>query len=283
MPELPEIHTITTDLNSMISGYSIKKVTVATNYRVLPNNTEFNKRLTGKTIKQVRRIAKNIIIEMEPKDFLVIHLGLTGRVLVRKPEEINDKWVWVVLRLGNKVDTKDLKYCDMRMFGKIGVLSEEEVEKLSQSYGPEPLNEIKDPKEFLNIIRSKKTIIKNILMDQSIVSGMGNIYVMDALFMAGIHPETPTRNITLEMAHKLLTSSKEILGEGIAHRGATLPDKTYVDPYGREGTQQQYFKIYMKKNCPVCGGKVTFKKIGGRGTYFCPVCQPLNALGSLPL
>lgn len=163
----------------------------------------------------------------------------------------------------------------MRQFGKIKVLDEKSLSELRNKYGLDILEADITPDEFLRIIKSKNTNIKNALMDQKIISGVGNIYATDALFLSGINPKTRTKDMNLQKSEKLLNSLKEILREGIKNRGATLPDEMYVDIFGKPGNQQKYFKIYGKKICPKCGARVSFEKINGRGTYFCPVCQPL--------
>jgi formamidopyrimidine-DNA glycosylase len=162
------------------------------------------------------------------------------------------------------------------MFGKIAAVGAKSIQNLIGKYGPEPINTVLTAEKFHEIIKSKKTNIKNVLLDQTVVSGLGNIYATDALFLAGINPGTNTANITLEKSKKLMEACREILLEGIKNRGSTLPDKAYVDIFGKEGKQQNFFRIYMKEKCPVCNSKVTFTKLNGRGTYYCTVCQPPN-------
>jgi formamidopyrimidine-DNA glycosylase len=129
------------------------------------------------------------------------------------------------------------------------------------------------PETCLTRLRSKNTIIKTALLEQSIVAGLGNIYATDALWLAKIHPETKTQSLMPEQVQILLNSAKEILLEGIKHRGSTLPDEAYVDIFGKPGSHQNYFRIYGKTYCPDCKTKVEYKKLNGRGTYFCPKCQ----------
>jgi formamidopyrimidine-DNA glycosylase len=276
MPELPEVHTIVTDLNRYISGYKILSVVINSSYKTIPNNPVFKKAVMEKSITEVTRIAKNIILKLSSGNYILIHLAMTGRVLLRKPADKPDGWVCVVLKLERDDDTKELRFTDVRKFGKMGVIGEKAFQGLVNKYGPEPLNVNLTPKQFLEIIKSKKTNIKNVLLDQNLISGLGNIYTTDALFLSGINPQTQTSKITLNMANKLLGSAKLVLQEGIKNRGSTLPDKAYVDIFGKEGSQQKYFKIYMKEKCPKCNLGVKFIKINGRGTYFCENCQPLN-------
>jgi formamidopyrimidine-DNA glycosylase len=281
MPELPEVHTIVSDLNSNISGYKISGVRIEKNYKTIPDNDTFKKSVLGQSITQVERIAKNIIIHLSSDNYILIHLAMTGRVLLRNKQDKSDGWTKVILDLEKNGEQKQLRFTDTRMFGKIGVVGGKAIQGLVDKYGPEPISQNLADEQFLGILRSKKTNIKNALLDQSLVSGLGNIYATEALFLAGIDPHTNTAKITPENAKKLLEASKKILLEGISNRGSTLPDKAYVDIFGKEGSQQNFFRIYMKEKCPTCGTRVTFTKLNGRGTYFCPNCQPPDGQGPL--
>jgi formamidopyrimidine-DNA glycosylase len=283
MPELPEAHTISTDLNNHIVGYKITGIKIASKYKVKPDNKVFAEQLSNKKISGVSRIGKNIVIELD-SGFLVFHLAMTGKLLIKSPKEKKGKWVRLVLKLENDEKEGNIQFLvfeDMRMFGKVSLLTSVELAKLKEKYGPEPLKEHLDAQKFLELIKSRNTNIKNLLLDQKTIAGMGNIYATDALFIAGIHPETRTDEMTLETAGKLLNAAREILQEGIQNRGSTLPDRMYLDIFGEEGNQQHFFRIYMKENCPNCKGKVEFKKISGRGTYFCPSCQTFGKQKSL--
>ena len=268
MPEFPEVHTITNDLKKYITGFKINKIILNPKY-TLPN-------LKNKTIKNVKQVAKNIVLELDSEQFLVLHLAMTGRILLRKDRNINDKWVKITLEISKNNKTYYLKFSDMREFGKVQLLDKKQFKELTQKYGPTPLDDSLTSKEFLRIIRSKNTNIKNILLDQRLISGIGNIYATDALFLAKIDPKTKTKNINLEMTEKLLKNLRLILEEAIKNRGSTLPDGMYVDIFGKPGLYQKWFKIYMKHKCPECGGKVEYFKLNGRGTYWCPHCQPTH-------
>lgn len=281
MPELPEVHTIVTDLNSSISCYKIIGVDISKGYTTLPSNVIFQKTVIGQNIEGVERKAKNILIKLSSGNYILIHLAMTGRVLLRRLDEDKDNWQKVCLKIKKGKDLKEIRFTDTRMFGKVMVVGEKGIRNLDQKYGPEILDGNLTAETFYEIVKSKKTNIKNVLLDQAAVSGLGNIYATDALFMAGISPNTHTSQITPEGAKKLLASAKKILLEGISNRGSTLPDKSYVDIFGKEGKQQNFFKIYMKDVCPNCKSKVIFIKLNGRGTYYCENCQPQNNQNSL--
>jgi formamidopyrimidine-DNA glycosylase len=273
MPELPEVHTISSDLDKHLSGFKIIDVEITPKYNAVPDNKTFVKAVRGKKIKKVSRVAKNILIELDSDGYVVFHLAMTGRLLLRLNKQNEDKWVKILFTVKKGEKVRYLKFTDMRTFGKAELLDMEGVKKLINKYGPEPLNENITPEEFMKIIRSKRTNIKNALLDQQLMSGLGNIYANDTLFIARVHPETKTSDITPDLAQRLLSAAQEILQEGIKNRGSTLPDKMYMDIFGKPGKQQDNFRVYMRETCPNCSEKIEFIKLNGRGTYFCPTCQ----------
>jgi formamidopyrimidine-DNA glycosylase len=275
MPELPEVHTIATDLKKHISKSKIVGIDIKDGYKTLPGNQEFIQAVLNQEISDVNRIAKNIKIDLSNSKSILIHLAMTGRVLIRRKEFKADSWERVIFTVEKNGKQIHVRFCDMRMFGKVKLLEQSDLEEFRNKYGPEPLKEDLTPEEFLKQVKSKKTSIKNALLDQKVISGLGNIYATDALFLAKIHPETPTTKLTLLMAEKLLETSRIVLEEGIEHRGSTLDDLMYVDVFGKPGSHQDHFKVYSKKTCAVCETKIDYKKINGRGTYFCPSCQKM--------
>jgi formamidopyrimidine-DNA glycosylase len=274
MPELPEVHTITKDLNKYAAGYTIKRAVIAKKYNVLPDNNTFVESVEEKTIGGAERIAKNILLRLEGNKYIRFHLAMSGKLLLREPEVKDDKWVRLVLLLERYSTQKNLLFSDMRMFGKVELLDERGREMLKESIGLNVLDETLTPAKFLAKLKSKRTNVKNALLDQHLFAGLGNIYATDALFEAGIHPETKTAEINSEKATKLLSGIQKILQQGIENRGATLPDKMYVDLFGKGGTQQEHFRVYMRKRCKVCASPIQYYKLNGRGTYSCPTCQP---------
>lgn len=272
MPELPEVHTISTDLNKHIKGAKILRIDFFENYKVFPDNQTFVEKLQNKKIKDVSRIAKNIVFELEDATIFTIHLAMTGRIFIRTSEKL-DRWQKISIKLVKNGKTAHLRFCDMRMFGKVKFLSENEILHLKTRYGPEVIDENLTYETFHNQIKSKKTNIKNALLDQEIVSGLGNIYATDTLFISKIHPLTQTKDLTFEHSKILLDAAREILKEAISNRGSTLEDKMYVDIFGKPGNHQNFFRIYSKKICPTCNSKTTFEKINGRGTFYCSNCQ----------
>lgn len=273
MPELPEVYTISQDLKKNIIGYKIINIQTSKYYKLPSSVNTRLKNTIGLKIEDVDNIAKNIVIKLSKGTYIIFHLAMTGRILLREPSHKDDNWVKVVLEIQKDKKTKNLKFTDMRQFGKVLVLDKQGLTTLTNKYGLNPLEDSVTPEKFLSAIKSKKSNIKNVLLDQKIVSGVGNIYATDSLFLSKIHPQVSSQDITLDGATKLLKSVRQVLKEGIKNRGSTLPDKMYVDIFGNEGHQQNHFKIYLKQKCSVDNSKVEFIKINGRGTYFCPTCQ----------
>ena len=278
MPEFPEVYTITKDLKHIAEGKLIKKVELHGDYETLPNNKEFTQKVENQKILKIKQIAKNINLELENDRVINIHLGMSGQVLAKKKNKTL-RWERVTFTLVNPRDEGKklyLAYRSIRKFGKVELLNKSEYKKLKGKYGPSPIAEELTLDKFLKIIKSKNTNIKNLLMGQEKIGGLGNIYATEALFRAKLHPETRTKNISRKTAEKLLQEIKNVINEGIENRGSTLSDELYRDIYGKKGTQQKHFQIYGKEQCPSCKGKVKKKKISGRNTYFCPSCQKLE-------
>ena len=246
MPELPEVQTIVGDLKTNIVGYKIPKVIIAKKYSVLPDTNTFEEFTINSKVTNVERVAKNIVLHLDNKHFIRVHLAMTGRVLLREINNKTDKWVRVIFVLQKGKEQKHLRYCDMRMFGKIEFMDGEAYKKLFKKYGPEILDKTLTTEKFLEIIKNKNTNIKNLLLDQKQVSGLGNIYASDALFLSRINPKTKTSKITYDQANKLLKSARKVLEKGIKNRGSTLFDKMFVDIFGKEGSHQNHFEIYSK-------------------------------------
>lgn len=286
MPELPEVTTIVSQLQKEIVGQTIADVQSINGYKTTPEFKEFRQKVTGQKVMSVKRIAKNIVIQITNN--IVIHLAMTGRLLLRQKDQKEDPWTRLifVLREGPSSSRtvlpveRELRFCDARLFGFVRLMNQTELDQYASKYGPDALDENLSPTVFLAQLQKKKTVVKRALLEQEIIAGAGNIYVNDSLWLAGIHPETLTQQVTEEQATRLLTALKTILEEGIEHRGSTLGDKMYVDVYGREGEHQNYFRVFGKEGqaCPRCSAIINYIDIGGRGTFFCPKCQKKPSL-----
>ncbi|MFH1955282.1 MAG: DNA-formamidopyrimidine glycosylase [Patescibacteria group bacterium] len=275
MPELPEVTTITNQLKKEVVGKKISSVFINPIYKTIPASKRFKKDIAGSTILEVTRIAKVMLLTLEKdtiKKYLVIHLAMTGAIRFYTANKSAFKQELVAI---NFKDGSKISFTDQRRFGYVKLLDEVELAKLKNKYGPDP-SEVTAIK-FEKRIKSKNTNIKNALLDQQIIAGIGNIYANEALFMAKIHPKTRTNNITTQQYSHLLAEIKQVLSDAIKHKGSTLSDLMYSDIYGKYGEHQKYFKIYGKQNenCAVCKTRIEFIILNGRGTYFCPACQKL--------
>ena len=270
MPELPEVETIRRDLERLIIGKKIVEITTDSPKQVKPSLAVMKKVIVGTTIKKIERRAKLLQIFLSNGQILVIHLKLTGRLLVRKKGAPKDDWQHVIISLSGN---QELRFADLRKFGWVRLLKDEkELEKLLTEFGPEPLAGL-DLVTFEKILGSSSRPIKILLMDQKKIAGVGNIYANDALFLAKIDPRRPAKKVSEEETKRLLKAIEKVLKAGIKYRGAS--DQYYLDALGRKGAYQDHFLTYGRagKKCFDCRREIKRIKVGGRGTFYCPSCQ----------
>ncbi len=240
MPELPEVETIKKQLAGKLIG----------------------KKWQGRTIVNVRRRAKLLLIDFSDSSSLVFHLKLTGQLLFNG---IPGKYTRAVF---NFDDGSSLVFNDARKFGwSKHVKNSQEIEK---SFGPEAL-EITLPDLKAVFVKKKRTKIKTVLMDQKQIAGIGNIYSDEILFAAKVRPDRLAGTINSQEASKILASAKAILKKAIEKRGSSI--EYYLDALGQKGDYVSSHKIYHKKQCAKCGGRVERLKINGRTAHYCPQCQ----------
>jgi formamidopyrimidine-DNA glycosylase len=269
VPELPEVETIRRDLARLIVGRKILGVTTDSAKQVRPSLGVVRKAVVGKTIKEVRRRAKILQIFLSGGGILIVHLKLTGRLLFRKAADPKDDYQHVVVGLSGG---RQLRFCDLRKFGWVRLVTGQELRNISQELGPEPLGDL-DLGIFRNLLGSTRRSVKIVLMDQKKMAGVGNIYANDALFLARIDPRRPANGLKPKEAKVLFGAVGKVLRAGIKYRGAS--DQHYLDALGQKGAYQEHFLVYGRtgKKCFGCSGKVRRIKIGGRGTFYCPSCQ----------
>jgi len=270
MPELPEVETIKRDLTKLIGGRKVLDIETDSAKQIKPSLKVVKKAIVGATIRKIERRAKLLQIFLSNNNILIIHLKLTGRLLVRKKGAVRDKWQHVTFILSGN---KELRFTDLRKFGWVKLLRDKkELEKILAEFGPEPLDDF-GLKEFKTITSSTSRAIKVLLMDQKKISGIGNIYACDALFLAKIHPGRKANDLEDNEVKKLFEAIEKVLKAGIKYRGAS--DQYYLDALGHKGTYQDHFLVYGRagKKCFKCDGKIEKIKLGGRGTYYCPKCQ----------
>ena len=271
MPELPEVETICRALRSggrdapAIVGWRINRAEVLWRKTLAePGLEAFFQRLEDQQIVDVHRRGKFIVIHLAD-EFLVVHLRMSGDLRV-DPDSIDllphDR---VVIWFQNGYH---LAFNDTRKFGRIWL--RKDLDGLLHRLGPEPL-EIDDAEDFYRRLINHKRQIKPLLMDQTFISGMGNIYTDEALHIAGIHPLRNSTELTWEQAQKLLSAIQQVLKKGIERNGAS------IDWIYRGGSFQNEFRVYGRSGqaCPICGTLIEKIVVGQRGTHFCPVCQPV--------
>lgn len=275
MPELPEVETVKRTLNSLIVGKYIDRVTVHLP-RIIqrPDDIDaFAMELVGHTIQGVERRGKFLRILLDGL-VLVSHLRMEGRYGLYPEDEPLEKHTHVVFHFS---DGTELRYKDVRQFGTMHLFrtGEDLTNKPLMKLGLEPLDESFTLEAFRKVIGKRSTKIKVALLNQEYVVGIGNIYVDESLFKAGIHPEQPANTLTHEQFELLHQSIIDTLLEAVQAGGSTI--KSYVNGQGEVGMFQHQFKIYGRQNqpCEHCGTMIIKTVVGGRGTHTCPRCQVL--------
>ncbi len=304
MPELPEVETVVRDLNKKVVGRRIVKVWFdnqklikdpldQSRHKIAHSHVNvFAKTLTGEKIAEARRRGKNILIYLTHDKLLLIHQKMTGHMLVGKwkvkgtrvipiePEPVVDdpynRFIHLILYLDNG---KMLALSDLRKFAKAILGSVEQIENLPEltDLGPDAL----DPKLtyvlFAGRIRSHARKIKQVLLDQEVVAGIGNIYSDDILWTARVNPFVPAKNLSEKEMRAIYAAMKKILKIAVKMRGTSTSD--FRDTGGKMGYYTNYRKVYQREGDPCPrrdGGVITRKKIGGRSAHFCPKCQVLK-------
>jgi len=276
MPELPEVETIKKDLEKIILKKKIVKVELLDKKLIKGIKPElFMKEVEKSTINQILRRGKYLIFVLSKNKFLVFHLKLTGQLIYGTP----DKKSRIIFYFGGNYLTgrgdhlKCLNFLDMRRFAELRLTDDWTKEKGIREMGPEPFDEDFTVEKFQEMLVRKKTKIKPLLMDQSFLAGVGNIYAQEAVFRVGIHPERPANKLKPEEVKNLHSAIKDVLYEAIKYRGSSVD--AYVDIEGEKGGMEQRLQVYGRggQSCLNCGTLLKEIKLAGRGTTFCPKCQ----------
>lgn len=272
MPELPEVETIARGLDKRIAGDTIESVWLGSKPEPLKSPApEIEAALTSKRIRSVRRVGKHIVFDLAAKKNgkdspqqtqWIVHLGMTGSLRICSPEAELEKHTHAVLRLASN---RDLRFVDPRRFGRLSV-----IEKFVAP-GAEPLQV--DFEKFATLFRKRKTPIKSALLNQSLLSGVGNIYADEALFRAGIRPRRRAASLSRDELKKLHLALQQVLKQAIRLGGSSISD--YVNANGEEGFFQLKHRVYGRegKPCLVCKTPIKRIVIAGRSSHYCPHCQ----------
>ena len=278
MPELPEVETIKEDLRELVVGSKVEAAEILAPALVEePVVEEFVRRLEGARIAGARRRAKHLVLDLGSGDALVLQLKIGGQLLLVPPVEEPTTDLMLVLRLDGD---RSLFLRDETGFTRARLLDANGLEERFADLGPEPLGGGFPPGYLQEKLGGRRARIKGLLLDQEVVAGVGNIYVDEALFDAGVHPTRKANTLTEGEWTRLQSAVKENLEAGIEHRGTTF--SLYRDVLGRKGHHQDHLKVFVRagRPCPGgCGGKVVREKVGGRTTFLCPACQAENGPG----
>lgn len=272
MPELPEVETVVRDLRAAgIVGRRIRHIAVLHSSVVIGSPVAFATRLQGRKLTAVERRAKFIVFRLDNGELLTLHLRMTGQLYLTR-EKRHDKHDHLRLTLN---DGRMLIYHDPRRFGrwKLAPSSEEAFHHL----GPEPLEGL-TPAEFAERLRRHRRQLKPLLLDQTFLAGLGNIYVDESLWAAKLHPRRLANTVKPEAARLLFTTIRQILKAAIRQRGTTLGlgEGNFVSPHQTRGRYLTRLQAYGRDGAPCsrCGTPIKRTTVGQRGTHFCPTCQP---------
>jgi formamidopyrimidine-DNA glycosylase len=288
MPELPEVETVARGLQQTIPGRRILSVTLGkTDFIDNPATLEEN--LPGRTIEKVERYGKFMLLRLSPPQAglngdmhaasLLVHLGMTGNLTPNAASEPHEKHTHVTMLLD---DGRELRYTDARRFGRIAYLPESSLAEELRPFGADPLEvELED---FTQRVRSRRSRIKALLLDQSVLRGVGNIYADESLWRAKIHPARLGAELNKKQAATLRRVLQEILHRAIVLRGSSISD--FLDAEGEPGEYQRHHRAYGRegKPCYRCRTRIRRAIVAGRSSYFCPKCQPVpRGFHALPL
>ncbi len=274
-PQLPEVETIARTLEPAIRGRTISAVDLLYRPLLRTGGRKGLDGLKGRRVLGVDRRGKMLLIAFESGRTLVFHLKMTGQFSLADPGEARDKHARLVMHFEDGAN--ELVFRDVRKFGFLLCLEGDPMAACAElaCLGPEPLEV--GLEDFAALLARRKGRIKSLLLNQTVIAGIGNIYADEMLFDARIHPETPASSLGKKAVGRLYASMKKILTLAIAEKGSTVQD--YRDADGMAGRFQSFHKVYDRKGepCIVCATPVRMTRIGGRSSHFCPKCQRKKA------
>ncbi len=272
MPELPEVETVVKSLEPIIGNQITASKVYQSQLRIgckIPK--DFSKLINLSKIKDIKRIAKYIVIELSNSEVLIIHLGMSGNLLLKEKDYKAKKHDHVIISFKDS----SIVFRDPRRFGAIFIIKNQNLDAFfkDKKIGIDALSSKFTPKYLKATLKGRKTPIKTSLLNQKIVAGLGNIYVCEALFLCGINPCTASNDLTEKELETLVPAIKNTLKKSIKAGGTTLKDHKSAN--GTPGYFSQELLVYGKENqpCPECNTNIQKIIIGGRSTFFCPKCQ----------
>jgi len=271
MPELPEVETIKNELLPYIVGHRITGVTLLWEGIVRqPAVQEFCSHLIGQGITGVARRGKYLILGLTSSEVLIIHLKMTGSLLLEPASAESTKFTRAVLHLDKEIQ---LRFRDPRKLGVMWLVKD--TNPIVGKLGPEPLEAGFTPQVLAQCLNNRTAPIKALLCDQTFIAGIGNMYADEVLFAARIHPLRSGKSLSRDEVERLHSAIRQILWSAVGNKGASVD--TYFRPDGTEGTAHFEFKVAHQlggKFCSICGNPIERILVRNRGTYFCPKCQP---------
>ena len=272
MPELPEVETTRRDLESRVSGRTITDVRFdeggVTPARDL-SPAEMADALRGRRFERLSRRGKYLIAHLDGGDALVLHRRMTGNLVLRRSDDAPDPFTRAVIHLD---DGSELRWTDQRRFGTWRLIADPD--GAIPGIGPEPLEDAWAVEHLAAALARRTAPVKAVLLDQRRLAGLGNIYADEALHHAGIHPERPAGSLTAEEIERLHRAVRAVLLLAIDLQGSSA--QHHVGGFGQRGSMQDEWRVYHRAGlpCRICGTEIARTRVAGRGTHFCPACQP---------
>jgi len=273
MPELPEVETVSQGLQKRTLGRRIVAVVIRHPGVIVGSPERFAAELEGRSIVSVRRKGKALALKLEAADapprYLLVRLGMTGQFTVSARDAPLEPHTHVLLALGER---EELRFRDVRRFGRLRSCTRGEVEAVFDRLGPDAQQVTEE--QFLSAMRARRGAIKSWLMNQQLLAGLGNIYADESLFVAGIHPLAQPGRVSALKARRLFRAVRKVLDHAVRLQGTSFRD--YVDLEGRPGNYELRLRVYQRtgKPCRRCGRPIRRMVIAGRSSHFCPACQP---------
>ena len=271
MPELPEVETVRRGLEKLILGKKISNIDIRYPKMIKTDLHEFQKAMPGQVIQSMGRRGKYLLFYLSDK-VLISHLRMEGKYFYYPDQVPERKHAHVLIHFK---DGGTLVYEDVRKFGTMELLAPELLEAyfISKQLGPEPTEQDFALGRFKLALKRSKKPIKSHLLDQTLVVGLGNIYVDEVLWRAKVHPARISQSLTAQEARKVHDETIKVLGQAVEKGGSTI--RTYTNAFGEDGTMQEFHQVYDKTGqaCSRCGSIIEKIQLGGRGTHFCPECQ----------
>lgn len=267
MPELPEVQTVLNTLEDRIKGRRIENIQILYKPIVVCSEEEFCRKLIGSCFRGFKRRGKYLLFEMDDVT-LVSHLRMEGKYFILDDTYPISRHDHVIFYLD---DGKQLRYNDVRKFGRMELIDKDEDYRCFKDLGPEPFSEEFCVQYCRDYLKEKKSPIKQALLDQSFVAGIGNIYADEILSLIHLDPRTPAHSLSRKQLEEMIQQTRSILRKAIEAGGTTI--RSYTSSLGVTGRFQLDLNVHGLAVCPVCGSEIKKIRVGGRGTYYCPKCQ----------